>query len=89
MVEEVKQQISDAIRIFFLGFGYADENLEALEFSSLLNGEHWIYGSGMGLTEIERRKIMSKLIGKNSNVHSEKIIIQDCDSVMLLRNHIG
>jgi len=88
-IEEAKKKISEANKIYFLGFGYADENLSALNFSSLLNEDHWIYGTAMGSTEVERRKIISKLKGKNSRVHPEKIVIQDCDSVMLLRNHIG
>jgi hypothetical protein len=43
----------------------------------------------MGSTEVERRKIASKLKGSNQRIPPQKIVIQDCDSVMLLRNHIG
>lgn len=88
-LKQAKQLISEAQKIFFLGFGYADENLAALEFNSLLNENHWIYGTAMGSTEVERRKIVSKLKGSNQRIPSQKIVIQDCDSVMLLRNHIG
>ena len=88
-IEEAKKKISEANKIFFLGFSYADENLTALEFSSLLNEDHWVYGTAMGSTEVERQKIVSKLKGKNTRAHHQKIVIQDIDSVMLLRNHIG
>ena len=86
---EAKQLISEAQRIYFLGFGYADENLQVLDFNNLLNRGHRIYGTGKDLTEIERRKIVSKLKGKNAQVISELISIEDCDSVMLLRRHLG
>jgi hypothetical protein len=88
-MEDAKNEILAAARIFFLGFGYSDENLAALEFSSLLTENHWIYGTAMGSTEVERRKIRSKLIGQNGSAQPDKVIIQDCDSVILLRNHIG
>lgn len=88
-MEYAKNEILAAQKIFFLGFGYADENLAALEFSSLLNEDQWIYGTAMGSTEVERRKIANKLKGNNGRIPSQKIVIQDCDSVMLLRNHIG
>lgn len=87
-VREARSLIKNAKNIFFLGFGFADENLAALEFSSLLNKQHHIYGTGLGLTESERRKIISKLIRGNSLVHSEFITIEDCDSVMLLRKYL-
>jgi hypothetical protein len=88
-MDDAKNEILAAQKIFFLGFGYADENLAVLEFSSLLNEDQWIYGTAMGSTEVERRKIASKLKGSNQRIPPQKIVIQDCDSVMLLRNHIG
>jgi len=87
-MDDAKNEISSATKIFFLGFGYADENLAALEFSSLLNENHWIYGTALGSTEVERGKIIKKLKSYNQKIPLEKIIIQDCDSVMLLRNYI-
>jgi len=87
-IQEAQTLINEASKIFFLGFGYADENLKALDFSSLLNRNHWIYGTGMWLTERERRKIQSKLKGKNTEVVLDKIWIGDYDSVMLLREHL-
>jgi len=87
-VKEAQDLIKNAYKIFFLGFGYADENLEALQFSGLLNKDHHIYGTGLGLTESERRKIVSRLIQKNRFVNRDLMTIEDCDSVMLLRKHL-
>jgi len=87
-LREVKQLISEAQRIFFLGFGYADENLEALNFNSLIHQGSRIYGTGLGFTESERRKVVSKLRGKKVEIVSERFTIDDCDSVMLLRKFL-
>jgi len=87
-MDDAKNEILAAKNIFFLGFGYAEENLNALEFSSLLNNDKKIYGTGLGLTENERNKIVLKLAGNPPSIIHDNIIIDDCDSVMLLRKHI-
>ena len=87
-IDQAKQLISDAQKIFFLGFGYADENLQALDFNRLIHQGSKIYGTGLGLTESERRKIESKLRGKKLEIVSERFTIDDCDSVMLLRKYL-
>lgn len=85
--EEAKDEIIAAKNIFFLGFGYADENLKALEFNSLLKREHRIYGTGMGLTDNEKDSIVSKLKDNNTNILIDNIRIDNCDSLMLLRKY--
>jgi len=87
-LSEAKQLISEAQRIFFLGFGYADENLEALEFNKLISQSHNIYGTGLGLTDSERNRVVSKLKGNKREIVSSRFIIDDCDSVMLLRKYL-
>lgn len=87
-LDDAKQKISEATNIFFLGFGYADENLDVLDFSNLLNKGHRIYGTGLGFTDSERRKVISKLRGKNVELPTEQFAIDACDSVMLLRKHL-
>lgn len=88
-LSEAKQLISDAQRIFFLGFGYADENLDALDFNSLIHQGSRIYGTGLGLTDSERRKVELKLRGKKLEIVPERFKIDDCDSVMLIRKYLG
>jgi hypothetical protein len=87
-MEEAKNEILAAQRIFFLGFGYADENLDVLEFSKLINQGQSIYGTGLGLTEKERNRIIAKLRGNKREIASSRFIIDDCDSVMLLRKYL-
>lgn len=86
--EDIKNEILAAKNIFILGFGYADENLKALDFSNLLKREHRIYGTGLGLTEKEMLRIAYRLKGANQNINIESIIIDNCDSVMLLRQYL-
>ncbi len=86
-LEEIQQKISEARNIFFLGFGYANENLEALDFSNLMSNKHKIYGTGLGLTESEIIKIKRALKG-DSAIIPEFVRIDDCDSVMLLRKYL-
>jgi len=87
-LREAKQLISEAQRIFFLGFGYADENLDALDFNSLIHQGSRIYGTGLGFTDSERRKVASKLRGNKVEIVPERFTIDDCDSVMLLRKFL-
>lgn len=85
--KKAKNILEKAERIFFLGFGYAKENLQILGIPSLLNRDHRIFGSALGLTQNEIDKISSifKTID-NKNFHH--IHIEDCDSKLLLRNYL-
>lgn len=86
--EEAKKDIKESRTIFFLGFGYADENLKALDFNNLLNGTQKIYGTALGSTPNERENIISKLKMSNLVVDRDSIVIDDCDSVLLLRKYL-
>ncbi len=46
-LEEIHKLTSDAERIFFLGFGYARENLETLKIPQILNSKQEIYGTAL------------------------------------------
>jgi hypothetical protein len=61
--------LAEAKKIFFLGFGYADENLDVLNILDTFNEKQQIYGTALGLTEKEIRKIKIKFT-KNSKVYS-------------------
>lgn len=87
-MDDAKNEILAAKNIFFLGFGYAEENLRALDITSFLNNDKRVYGTGLGLTLNERLKIVKRLAGDPPIIMHENIIIDDCDSVMLLRNYL-
>src|SRR5690606_17833363 len=56
-LKKIQDLILSADRIFFLGFGYGQENLEALGLNNLLKRSQYIYGTALGFTEHERIKI--------------------------------
>jgi hypothetical protein len=88
-LEKARKEIRKAERIFFLGFGYADENLEALGIPDCLRAEHEIYGTAMGWTRKEVDDIRSRLaagLRRAGNVYGrDQVDIRDCDCVSLLR----
>jgi len=52
-LKEAHNLISEAERIFFLGFGYARENLETLKIPQILNNRLQIYGTALNFTKRE------------------------------------
>lgn len=77
--------IMNAERIFFLGFSFADENLEVLEIPYILKKEQWVYGTAFGMTESEMRKIRSKF---GNQVISERFHLENIDCLGLLRKFL-
>ncbi|MGA2782758.1 MAG: hypothetical protein ABSF13_12720 [Smithella sp.] len=61
MNNEVQEIIKNAERILFLGFGYAEENLQALGIGTVDYGTKKIYGTSLGLTERETNVNRSRL----------------------------
>ena len=82
---ELCDLIYNAERIFFLGFSYADENLEMLDIPSVLDKKQCIYGTAFGMTENEIRKIKSKFLDR---VDPEKLYLENTDCLGLLRKFL-
>ncbi|MHC4462875.1 MAG: hypothetical protein ACYS30_15810 [Planctomycetota bacterium] len=90
-IEEAKDLIKKAKRTFFLGFGYAPENLKLLDIPNILNRNQKIYGTGYGLYPEEIKKRIKSItppvrpteISDNRNIH-----IEDCDCLKLLRKYL-
>jgi len=92
-LEKAREEIRKAERIFFLGFGYADENLEVLGIPDGLRAEHDIYGTAMGWTPKEIYDIRSRFaagLRQAGNVLGgrDQVLIRDCDCVSLLREFL-
>ena len=51
--DQIKKLFQDYKRIFFLGFGYAPENLDILDLPNNIDPQCAIYGSAKGMTEKE------------------------------------
>lgn len=77
--------LKEAERIFFLGFSFADENMEILNIPNSIDHIPWIYGTAYGMTDNEIRKIRGKFF---YNISIEKIILKNVDCLMLLREFL-
>lgn len=77
--------ILQAERIFFLGFSYADENLEMLDIPEVINQNHWIYGTAFGMTENEVRKVKAKF---STKAMGERVHFENIDCLGLLRKFL-
>ena len=83
-MEEAQKLISKAHRVFFLGFGYAEENLDALGFPDVFAGVQKVLGTAMGFTKIEIDKIWSLFnMGSKSS-----LVIEDLDCLTFLRKYL-
>ncbi|MEN6578463.1 MAG: hypothetical protein ABFD90_19110 [Phycisphaerales bacterium] len=92
-LEKAREEIRKAERIFFLGFGYAKENLETLGLPDVLRAEQEIYGTAMGWMAKEIDDIRSCLadgLKRNGNKLGarDQVQIEDCDCVALLRKSL-
>ena len=84
---EIEISLQEAKRIFFLGFGFAEENLEVLNLINNINANQKIYGTAKGLTKNEIFKIKS-CFSKTHKADNPDLIIEDCDCLTLLRNYL-
>jgi len=85
-LKEAQGLIQEADRIFFLGFGYAPENVSILKLSEILNKQR-IYGTALGLTNRERVEIESRLRSMTNGAKGS-VVIADTDCLMLLRTYL-
>ena len=69
-IAKAKLLIESSKRIFFLGFGYADENLQVLGFPEIAIGKS-VYGTVIGFTENEIGRVVRK-VTKESGLMKEK-----------------
>ncbi|MCK4654077.1 MAG: hypothetical protein KAU01_06505 [Candidatus Cloacimonetes bacterium] len=79
--------IKNAKRIFFLGFGFAKENLEILNIKNSINANQKIYGTAYGFTPKEIQKIKS-YFSETYKIDNPDLVIEDCDCLTLLRNYL-
>lgn len=88
----VKKLFADYKRIFFLGFSFAQENLDAINLPSSIDSTWKIFGTAKGLSEKERteaRERISVNFGKQDR-HVKYIypLLEDVDSCALLRKYL-
>ncbi|MBC8416161.1 MAG: hypothetical protein H8E11_07005 [Candidatus Cloacimonetes bacterium] len=86
-LHDIMISIKAAKRIFFLGFGYANENMEVLNIVDNINANQKIYGTAYGFTKKEILKIKS-YFSKTHKIDNPDLVIEDCDCLTLLRNYL-
>ena len=85
--DNIDSILQKAKRIFFLGFGFAEENLEVLNLKNNINANQKIYGTAKGLTKNEISKI-KLYFDKTHKAGNPDLRIEDCDNLTLLRNYL-
>jgi len=82
--ELAKAEIQKAKRIFFLGFGFAEDNLQVLDIPKILPDDVEIYATNMGLTNRKKDEIDKLLRKPSRQVHIGE---NPTDCVKLLEEH--
>ena len=92
-LKEARKIISNAHRVFFLGFGYAEENLDVLGIPEVLEEVQQVFGTALGFTKREITGVESLFRGigfdkkKSVNIH-RSVVIEDLDCLALLRQYL-
>ncbi len=84
-LEEAHKLIREAQHIYFLGFGYAKENLKLLKIPEILNPKQNIYGTALGSTPKEKQDIQSIF---SEIIQSGRINIEGMDCLAYLRHNM-
>lgn len=85
--EDIRSSIVEAQKIFFLGFGYAEENLKAIGMPAILqNGSRTtkIYGTAQGMPP-NRIGELNKMFNEHKNTVNIRL---DMDCLQLLREYL-
>lgn len=90
--DEIKKLLPDYKRIFFLGFSFAQDNLDAIDLPKNINETWKIFGAAKGMTQRERNEARTRI---NSYFRDKSVadilknpLIKDEDSCALLREHL-
>ncbi len=59
-IAKAQRAIENAKRIYFLGFGFASENLEVLDIPDVFSHSQKIYGTTLGMSENQRMALITK-----------------------------
>jgi hypothetical protein len=90
---EAQNLLKQAKEIFFLGFGYAQENMEVLELPKLIPPECEVYGTAFNMIDKEIDRLRAKLHGgrtrdQDNYLDSTATQIDASDCLMLLRKYL-
>lgn len=88
---EAQNLLKQADEIFFLGFGYAPENMDILKIPEIISEKSQIYGTAFNLEDKEIQDICDRIIvglkGGFSDTNARRVKIEEMDCLKLLRNY--
>lgn len=91
-LDMIRNAINGARSVYFLGFGYSKENLEAIgifDYASRGRSQA-IFGTAYGMVEEERKRILELLrFQEGGNTFPRNCTIEICDCKMLLRKYLS
>ncbi len=98
ITDKAKKIISEAKRVFFLGFGFAEENLKVLGLPGNLSFGHEIYGTAFGMTDKEIGELKDNIFDgmggnkptsyTNIGLAKDNIKIEKKDCLQLIREYL-
>lgn len=94
-LEEAQKLLVQAEEIFFLGFGYAPENMEVLGLPRVISRNRSVFGTALGLRDNEANRIRKRIeSGVNNNVPGYMGPLQikidnNADCLMLLKDYLS
>jgi hypothetical protein len=91
-IKTIKGEINNAERIYFLGFGFALENLKILEIPHLLKPGQKVYATAFNWKEKEIEKLkknftQNQAFNKALTLKKSELIIKNTNCLDLLRDH--
>jgi len=89
---EAQNLIKQAGKIFFLGFGYAPENMSVLDLPALIPQNCLVYGTAFGTNDKEVKRTRNRIINgirtdSPNNKVPDHIQVEPTDCLELLRNY--
>ncbi len=91
-LEDVEELLTDAEQIFYLGFGYAEENMDILKVPETMNSSAYIYGTAFksSAKEIQDivRKIVTRLKDSPGTIKKDRVDITGRHCLELLKEYL-
>lgn len=91
-LEDVEELLTDAEQIFYLGFGYAEENMDILKVPETTNSSAYIYGTAFksSAKEIQDivRKIVTRLKDSPGTIKRDRVDITEWHCLELLKEYL-
>lgn len=87
---EAQNLIKKSEQMFFLGFGYAPENMEVLGLPSIIPQTCLVYGTAFGANDKEVKRIHKRIINGDTtdSKAARRKVIESTDCLELLRNYL-